>query len=110
MKFLLVRFSAIGDSVMAAHAATSVRQAHPDAFLAWAIEARCAAVADTTKLLDLRHEFPREKWKKQAWSPTTWWDTMRTYTKLRGHRFDLGVDLQGHSKTALCLYLAKPKK
>jgi ADP-heptose:LPS heptosyltransferase len=95
---------------MAAHAVTSVRQAYPNAFLTWAIESRCAPVVDTEKLVSLRHEFPRDQWRSQAWSPATWWNTLRTYGGLRKHGFDFGVDLQGHSKTALCLYLAKPKK
>ncbi|MFY9234954.1 MAG: glycosyltransferase family 9 protein [Fimbriimonadaceae bacterium] len=124
MKFLLVRFSAIGDCVMAAQAATSVRRACPDAFIAWAVESRCAAVVSSRssppnplspgagegELVDLRYEFPRDRWRSSRWSPVTWWDSLRTYSGLRKHRFDFGLDLQGHSKTALCLYLAKPKR
>lgn len=105
-----MRFSAIGDCVMAAHAATSVRKAYPDAFLVWAIEKRCAAVADTSTLLSMRYEFNREEWRTTRWSPRTWWASLSTYGKLRKCQFDLGLDLQGHSKTALCLYLAKPKR
>lgn len=110
LKFLLVRFSAIGDCVMASHAATSVKQTERDCFLAWAIEQRCAAVASTEGLVNLRKEFPRERWSTKRWSPSTWWAALATYGGLRKHRFDLGMDLQGHSKTALCLYLARPKK
>jgi ADP-heptose:LPS heptosyltransferase len=109
-RYLIVRFSAIGDCVMAAWAATAIRQKHPDAFLAWAVEGRCAPVIDRYSLVTQRHEFPRDKWKLRRWSPQTWREQVVKYLRLRKLDFDFGVDLQGHSKTALCLYLANPRE
>lgn len=109
-RVLIVRFSAIGDCVMAAWAATSVRGKHPDAFLCWAVEGRCAPMVDRTQLVTQRIEFPRDKWKKARWSPKAWQEQLLKYARMRELRFDWGVDLQGHSKTALCLRLAFPKK
>ena len=106
---LLVRFSAIGDCVMAAWAATSIRERHPDAFLCWAVESRCAPVVDRASLTSRVEEMPRERWKRQRWSPAVWGQQIAKYTGMRQMRFDLGLDLQGHSKTALCLRLARPK-
>src|SRR5687768_359866 len=117
MKFLMVKFGGIGDCVLTAHAATSVRIAHPDAFIAWALEDRflpVLSVRDATEsaegLVDLPYKIPRLIWKERPWSPLTWWAIIRHYSRLRRHRFDMGADMRGHSKTALCLYLAKPRK
>ncbi len=109
-RVLLVRFSAIGDCVMAAWAATAIRERHHDAFLCWAVEGRCAPVIDRHRLVTQRVEFPRDRWKQARWSPRTWQEQIQKYSRLRPLRFDLGFDLQGHSKTALCLRLAKPKR
>jgi len=109
-RVLLVRFSAIGDCVMAAWAATAIRERHPDVFLCWAVEGRCAPVIDRHRLVTQRVEFPRDRWKQARWSPRTWQEQIQKYARLRPLRFDLGFDLQGHSKTALCLRLAKPKR
>lgn len=106
---LIVRFSAIGDCVMAAWAATAVRERHPDAFLCWAVESRCAPVVDRAALVTRVEEMPRHRWKRARWSPATWREQVTKYTGLRRLRFDFGLDLQGHSKTALCLRLAHPK-
>lgn len=95
---------------MAAWAATAIRQAHPDAFLCWAVESRCAAVVDRKDLVTRAWEFPRDRWKKKRWSPNTWREQIAAYARLRRFKFDFGLDLQGHSKTALCLRLAAPKK
>ena len=109
-RVLLVRFSAIGDCVMAAWAATAIRERHPDAFLCWAVEGRCAPVIDRHRLVTQRVEFPRDRWKQARWSPRTWQEQIQKYARLRPLRFDMGFDLQGHSKTALCLRIAKPKR
>lgn len=109
-RFLVVRFAAIGDCVMAAWTATAIRNAHPEAFLCWAVQSRCAPVIDRQELASRVIEFPRERWKRSRWSPKTWAEQVATYARLRGLGFDYGIDLQGHSKTALCLRIAAPKK
>lgn len=109
-KFLFVRFSAIGDCVMAVPAVTAVRQTIPDAFIAWAVDSRCAPVIDTERLVDHVQVFPRDRWKRDRWSARTWRDQVLHYLALRRFHFDYGIDLQGHSKTALCLRLAAPAR
>ena len=109
-RVLIARFSAIGDCVMAAHAATAIRLRFPNAHLVWAVEPRCAEVLDTDRLLDEIVLFPRDEWKKQRSHPATWMDQMRRYLSLRRFRFDWALDLQGHSKTALCVRLSGAKR
>lgn len=94
---------------MAAWTATAIRDRHPEAFLCWAVESRCAAMIERTTLVSRVEEMPRDRWKRAAWSPATWQAQIAKYTGLRRLRFDVGIDLQGHSKTALCLRLACPK-
>jgi len=109
-RFLLLRYRAIGDCVMAAWAATAIRHRHPDAFLCWAVETVCAPVVDNVRLTSQRFEIPQEKWKRNRWSPQTWRDQLAKASRLRGVKFDYGVDLQGHLKTAMMLRLARPKR
>ena len=110
LKALIVRFSAIGDCVMAVPVANSIREKYPDAHIEWAIEPWCAPVVDTSRLVSRTAIFPRDEWQDHRWSPGTWWNQLRTYTALRKGHFDIGVDLQGQAKTALCLRIAKPRK
>jgi ADP-heptose:LPS heptosyltransferase len=95
---------------MAAWAATALRERHPDAFLCWAVESRCAPMLDRTRLVSRVEEIPRQRWKRTRWSPATWGEQIAKYARLRRLRFDVGFDLQGYSKTALCLRLAAPKR
>lgn len=107
--YLIVRFSAIGDCVMASYAATAIRNKYPDAEITWACESRCQPVLDTEKLVTRVVSFPRERWKKNRWSIQTWREQLHTYSRMRRLKFDYGVDLQGHTKTAMCLRIANPK-
>ena len=56
-RFLLVRFSAIGDCVIATWAATAIRERYPDAYICWAAEERCLPVIDTARLINRVKDF-----------------------------------------------------
>lgn len=98
---------------MAVPVASRVRRALPDAFIAWAVDPRCQAVLDWRELgdqrplLDLKFDIPWETWKRDRTGSLA---HIRHYLKLRAYRFDLAIDLQGHSKTAICLRLCGAKR
>lgn len=108
--FLIVRFSAIGDCVMAAYVASAIRSKHPHAELTWAVESRCLAMLDSDRLINHVVDFPRDRWRKSRWSPTVWREQLSKFAALRQRTYDFGLDLQGHSKTAVCLRIAKPNQ
>lgn len=95
---------------MAAHVPSRIRRTLPDAYIGWAVEDRCADVVDTERLIDFRHEIARGRLRRKRWSPATWREVLSYYARLREKRFDVGLDLQGHSKTGICLRLARPKR
>lgn len=109
MRVLIVRFSAIGDCAIAAWPVSALRARHPEAFIGWAAETRCLPVVDEVRLTSERHEIPRERWKRQG-PPGSTLDTLRTYLRLRPYSYELGIDLQGHFKTALCLRLSGARR
>ena len=110
MKALIVRFSAIGDCVMAVPVAVSIREKYPDAEIVWAVEPYCSPVINTATLVNEVALYPRDEWERNRWSPKTWRNQLKTYASMRKRDFDLGIDLQGQAKTAICLRMAKPKK
>ena len=92
---------------MAVPVASCIRRTMPNAFIAWAVGVRSSAVIDTQRLADLKYHVPREDWKSKH---VSWWHQCRHFARLRAFRFDYGLDLQGHSKTAICLRIANPTK
>lgn len=92
---------------MAVPAVSALRRAHPDAQIVWAVDPRCAAVLDTNRLVNFQFDVPRDRWKRDRVGIISQW---RHFLRLREFNFDIGVDLQGHSKTALALRLSGAKE
>ncbi|ARU42418.1 hypothetical protein CCB80_15165 [Armatimonadetes bacterium Uphvl-Ar1] len=109
-KILVVRFSAMGDCIMAAWALTGLRNTIPQAHITWAIQDRFAPVIDRSRLVDEVVFADTEHWKRHRSAPTTWLAQFRMFSALRREHFDVGFDLQGQVKTALCLRLSGAKK
>lgn len=105
VRLLIVKFSSIGDCVMAVPAASMFKRAYPEGKLVWAVDPRCEAVIEEG--LAEKFSIPWEVWKRDKVSSLA---RMRHYLSLRRFRFDFGVDLQGHSKTAICLRLSGARR
>lgn len=95
---------------MASWAVTGLRLALPGSEIWWAVEDRCQPVIDSPTLINRVAPARRTLWKQGRWSLAAWRDQLSFYGTLRKQRFDLGFDLHGHAKTALCLRLASPKR
>lgn len=102
-RVLIVRLSAIGDTLHTMPVACALRERFPQAWLCWVVESRAAAVLRGHKALDRVVELPRG-WLKQ---PTLVW---RLRHELRAMRFDAAVDVQGLSKSALVAWLSGAPK
>jgi lipopolysaccharide heptosyltransferase I len=98
-RILIVRLSAIGDTIQTMPVACALRDRFPQAFLAWAVESRAAALLRGHPAIDELIELPRG-WLK---SPGGVWRLRR---RLRALRFDVTVDVQSLTKSALLAQLA----
>jgi heptosyltransferase I len=103
-RILIVRLSAIGDVLHGMPVLNALRVALPEAFLAWVVEGRAAQLLRGHKALDELVEVPRG-WLK---SPRAVLELRR---RLRGLGFDVAIDLQGLSKSAIAARLsAAPRR
>ncbi len=102
-RILIVRLSAIGDIMHGLPVLNALRDALPTAFLAWIVEGRPADLLRSHRALDELVTVPRG-WLK---SPSTVWNLRRRLAKLR---FDVTVDLQGLSKSAVAAWLSGARR
>ncbi len=98
-RILIVRLSAIGDAIQTMPVACALRERFPDAFLAWAVESRAAALLRGHEALDELIELPRG-WLK---SPGGVWRLRR---RLRDLDFDTTIDVQSLTKSAILAWLS----
>jgi len=102
-RILIVRLSAIGDVIQTMPVACALRERFPQAFLAWAVEERAAALLDGHETLDELILLPRG-WLK---SPGGVW---RLRHRLRSLRFDVAIDVQSLTKSALLARLSGARR
>ncbi len=98
-RILIVRLSAIGDVIHGIPVLCALRAALPDAFLAWITEGTAGDVLDGHPVLDELVRVPRRYWK----SPREVWNMRR---RLRELNFDITLDLQCLSKSAITAWLS----
>ena len=98
-RILIVRLSAIGDVLHALPVLNALRDALPNAFIAWVVEGRAADLLRGHQALNELVEL-RRGWLK---SPPTVWKLRK---RLRRGRFDITVDVQGLTKSAIAAWLS----
>ncbi len=98
-RIVIVRLSAVGDVIHGLPVLNALRDRFPDAFLAWVVEQRAAALLRGHAALDELVTVPRG-WLK---SPTAVWQLSR---RLHALQPDTTVDLQGLAKSAIAARLS----
>jgi len=91
MNILVVRLSALGDVVHAIPAAAALRRAFPGARIDWLVEARHRAIVDLVTVVD-RVVVVRQS-SVGGWT--------RVLRELRATRYDVALDFQGLTKSAV---------
>ena len=102
-RILIVRLSAIGDVIHTMPVACALRERFPQAMLSWIVEDRAAELLRGHEALDELIVVPRG-WLK---SPRMIWQLRR---RLRASRFDVALDAQGLTKSAVAAWLSGCKR
>jgi heptosyltransferase-1 len=107
MRVLIVKLSSLGDVVHTLPVVADIRAAHPGAIVDWVVEpafgplvARVDGVAEVIECALRR--WTREGW----WRASTRVEFGRFLARLRRHRYDAVIDLQGLTKSTLIANLA----
>ena len=98
-RILICRLSAIGDCILTMPLASALRRQFPGAFIAWAVQGASAPLVEEHPAVDLAIKISKQELR----SPLELW---RLRQRLRSQRFDLSIDPQGLTKSALVSWLA----
>lgn len=109
-RVLVIRWSSMGDLVMALPTAATVYASEPSARLAWFTEDRYKELLEHHKRVEKVYTFARLRYKGQRWKPWTWKEQLRGYLQLREFKPDIAIDLHGYFKTALALLFSGAKE
>jgi heptosyltransferase I len=97
---LIVRLGAMGDMIHALPGAASLKHSFPGARVSWVVEPQWVPLLEGNGFVDRIVIFRRD-------DPRSW---RRTKDELRAEHYDLAVDFQGLTKSALIAHLARPER
>ncbi len=97
---LIVRLGAMGDIIHSLPGAASLKHSFPGARITWVVSPQFAPLLEGSGFVDRLVMFRRNE-------PGSW---KRTRDDLRAEHYDLAVDFQGLTKSALIAHLARPER
>ena len=100
LRILIVRLGAMGDIIHALPGAASLKHSFPGARITWVVEPQWVPLLEGNGFVDRIVIFRRD-------APGSWG---RTKDELRREHYDLAVDFQGLTKSALIAHLARPER
>ncbi len=109
-RILIIRWSSLGDLVMALPTTATIHASDPEAKIAWFVENRFRELLEHHPYIQKVYTFDRIRYKGNRWKPWKWREQLRGYLQLREFQPDIAIDLHGHSKTALALPFSSAKK
>lgn len=102
-RILITRLTAIGDCILTMPLAVALREAFPQALLAWVVEGVSGTMIERHQAVDMAIRLPR----RFARSPRALW---RLRQQLKALRLDMTIDPQGLSKSALVAWLSGARR
>jgi lipopolysaccharide heptosyltransferase I len=102
-RILIVRLTAIGDVVHGIPVLCALREALPNAFIGWITEGTAGDVLEGHPALDELIRVPRRYWKSLR-------EIRQMRERLRELKFDITLDLQCLSKSAITAWLSGAKR
>ncbi len=110
MKILIVKTSAIGDVIQAFPVVAYIKKKMPEAVIDWVVEQGIAELVAAHP--DVHQAIPvdTKKWRKTLFQVETWRALKQLRQTLRETSYDLLIDLQGNSKSALFTWMAKSRE
>ena len=95
-RILIVRLSALGDTLMTTPIAQALRESFPNAYIGWVVESRCADVIEGNPYIDRVH-----RWDK------TLSGLISVVREIRRESYEVALDVQGLLKSAVIPWLAR---
>jgi len=109
LSVLIIKTSAIGDVIQSFPVLEYLRKKFPDAQINWVAEQGIAPLLKAHPLLDHVIEIRTKAWRKSPLSKETRAEFAAFVKNLRSTHYDLAIDLQGNTKSAIVTGSAKAK-
>ncbi len=109
-KILIIRLSALGDTLHTLPLANALKQQYPDVQIDWAVEDKAAKFIIANPLLHKIYVFPRKKWKQSKNKLQNFTEFFEIIKEIRKEKYDIVIDTQQLMKSAVIMGLSAGKR
>ncbi|MFP4381875.1 MAG: glycosyltransferase family 9 protein [Candidatus Sumerlaeia bacterium] len=107
---LIVRLSAIGDVVHTMPCLHALRDAFPKARIGWLVEELSASLLRDHPEIDQLYAIPKKRWRQNKWRTVVGRERMRFYKQIRRDGWEVAIDFQGLTKSAMAMWRSGAKR
>lgn len=109
MKILIVKTSSLGDIIQSFPVIDYLKFYVPNAEIDWVVEAPFADLVQAHPFIQRTHLIQSKNWRRSFFSKKTWKEFASFKTFLQATEYDLVIDLQGNTKSAVVTYCARSR-
>lgn len=103
-KVLILRLSALGDTIHTLPLAYAIKQAYPDCKIGWVVEDKAALFIKNNPLIDKSYVLPKKEWKRRgSLSFENFKDFKNIIAEINSENYDVVLDTQQLFKSASLL-------
>lgn len=115
MKILLIKQTSLGDLIHSTMAIEAIKRQYPEAEIHFMVDRACAFAVENNPHINHffyydQQDYFRRLRKSSLSIFSIGADIFRTIKKIRRHKYDLAIDLQGIERSVLFLYTCRAKK
>ena len=109
-KILIIRLSAIGDTIHTLPFLNALRRNFPDAQIHWVVEDKAEFFVKQAKNVDKVYVIPKREWKKEKNIFKKLNSFCKLTDQLRREKYDIAIDVQQLLKSGIILGLCGAKR
>ena len=102
-KILIIRLSAIGDTIHTLPLVNSLKEKYPDCHIGWVVEDKAALFVQGHKNVDSCYIIPKKTWQKRGFSVKNIREFLEITEKINQEQYDIVIDTQQLFKSAILL-------
>ena len=109
MHVLIIKTSSLGDVIQTFPVVEYLKQRDPSCHIDWLVEEEYVSLLSSLPGLNRVIGISTRQWKKQWFRTDIWQQVSKAIREIQNKTYDLILDLQGNTKSALCTFFAKAK-
>ena len=109
-KILIIRLSAIGDTIHSLPVIAALKKSFPDTSIHWLVESESAFLLENNPIVDKVIIFDKNLYKKLGFCLKTIISVIKLLSDLKKEHYDIAIDIQGLFKSGIFTWLSSAKR